>query len=408
MSYSDFVRRSLTIVAIIVLVGIGLVVANKVLSILMIGFFCWIISVGLNVPIMALRRRGLERTPAVLITFAGVAIGIAVFIIAILPPLITQVADLLEQFPDAARATVEEYDNLRQSDQRLTDVLPEFTVEDWDRLTLNLEGSETADGAVPGGDLTGPVDESPPVVNPENVLSVLRSTLPVLLDFGSFLSNLAVNTFMVLFVSSYLILDPLIYYRMIIAIVPAAHEVRAVDILNKMRRTVITWLGALLISSSFTGISVTVILGVFLGIPNAIALGTIAALGNVIPNVGYWLALIPIGIFSVASAGPTQALAGVLAYIIVGEIEAKLISPTVIKNELNIPAGLMLLFQLVAGKLLGFFGILLAVPLLALINMLVRELYVFDSLGKAGRVSQITEALDGQLILQPVVKDEPA
>jgi hypothetical protein len=93
-------------------------------------------------------------------------------------------------------------------------------------------------------------------------------------------------------------------------------------------------------------------------------------------------------------------LIAIVAYIVIGEIENKLITPTVIKNELNIPAGLILLFQLIAGALMGFLGILLAVPILAIIITLIRELYVYDGLGKAGRVTHIVENAQGQLLLQ--------
>jgi hypothetical protein len=68
---------------------------------------------------------------------------------------------------------------------------------------------------------------------------------------------------------------------------------------------------------------------------------------------------------------------------------------------LNIPAGLILLFQIIAGAVMGFLGILLAVPILAILITLVRELYVYDGLGKKGRVTLVTETDSGQLALLP-------
>jgi uncharacterized membrane protein len=55
---------------------------------------------------------------------------------------------------------------------------------------------------------------------------------------------------------------------------------------------------------------------------------------------------------------------------------------------------------------LGFFGILLAIPLLAIIVVLVRELYVFDILGKRGRSSDLDQTLEGEIYL--TTRTEPA
>jgi predicted PurR-regulated permease PerM len=140
-------------------------------------------------------------------------------------------------------------------------------------------------------------------------------------------------------------------------------------------------------------------LGLILQVPNAVALGVLAGLGNIIPYIGYYAALIPIAIFALASSGPVTMLLAILIYFIVGEIENKLVTPTVVKHELNIPPGLILLFQIIAGALMGFLGILLAVPILAILITLIRELYVYDGLGKRGRVTQVTETATGQVAL---------
>src|SRR5699024_9744034 len=100
-----------------------------------------------------------------------------------------------------------------------------------------------------------------------------------------------------------------------------------------------------------------------LGVPNAIALGVLAGLGNIIPYIGYWAALIPIEIFALGSTNLVTALIVLVVYVVGGFVIDNVIRPALIKNTLNLPAGIVLVSQSVAGALLGFWGVLLAVPL---------------------------------------------
>ncbi|NJL95225.1 MAG: AI-2E family transporter [Anaerolineae bacterium] len=210
---------------------------------------------------------------------------------------------------------------------------------------------------------------------------------------GSILSNLA----LILFITLYMVLDPHAYYRGIIALVPRSREGRALEIINEVRRTVLAWMNALLISISAMGSMVTVAMLV-IGVPNALALGLIAGLSSFVPYIGYYIALLPIAIFA-AAGEPWQFVAAVVCYVLAGEIESKIITPNVVQNELSLPAGLIMLFQLIAATYLGFFGIVLAVPLLAILVALVREVYVHDTLKKRDRVPHIREDEQGTLHL---------
>jgi hypothetical protein len=75
------------------------------------------------------------------------------------------------------------------------------------------------------------------------------------------------------------------------------------------------------------------------------------------------------------------------------------LTPSIVKRELNIPAALIFIFQLIAAALFGFFGILLAVPLLATTITLVRELYVYDILGQRGVSVELENTSEGGLRL---------
>jgi predicted PurR-regulated permease PerM len=97
----------------------------------------------------------------------------------------------------------------------------------------------------------------------------------------------------------------------------------------------------------------------------------------------------------------------VILYMAVGTVQDRIITPTVMKSELNIPPAGLVLFQLVAAALLGFVGLLIAVPLLAVLSTLAHEILVKDILGKPGAALELCER-DGELVIErEEADDEP-
>lgn len=383
MTHAEFIRRAIYVILLITGAVLLTLLGLRIAYTLVLGFLCWILSIGLSIPLNALRRRGLPRGQALLVTLVGVVVGFALFVLILLPPIVQQVNNLANGLPTALESIVGEYANFRANNDWAMSVLPEFTPEDLQAMTNpSVPSAETAEGeaAAPLIDLTG----------------VLNSALPLLVNVGGFLGNIALNLFLIFFITLYFLLDPLIYYRIILALVPKERESRALTIINKVRLTIVTWFGAMVLEVSITAAMVTIALGVILQIPNAIALGLLAGLANIVPYIGYWAALIPILIFSAATGGLGTALLAFILYFIIGMVEANIILPANLNNSLKLPAALTLLFQAIAGTLLGFWGILMAVPMLAILMVLVRELIVGDALGKS-QVPQVVELPSGEL-----------
>lgn len=383
-TYPEFVRRSVSFVLIALAVIAAVLLVTRIYPILILGLLSWIIAVGLSTPINYLRRKGLGRGVATLVTFALSLVALGLFIRLLLPALVVQVDDLISQLPSAGELAVESYDSLRTSSEALASLLPEFTVEDYREL------------------LDTTIDRSS-----INFTAVAGSALPLIADVGGFLANILLNLFLIFFLTLYFTLDPLVYYRMIIAVIPAEREKRALEVLEQIRQTVVLWVGSMVLEVTITAVLVAFALGLILRVPNAIALGLLAGLGNIVPYVGYWAALIPIVIFAAAVGGPLTAILSFVFYFVIGIVEANIILPTNLGNSLKLPAALILLSQGIAATLLGFWGVLLAVPILAIISTLVRELIVFDALGKRGRVPHIRETPEGELLLEDVSNDSP-
>jgi predicted PurR-regulated permease PerM len=73
---------------------------------------------------------------------------------------------------------------------------------------------------------------------------------------------------------------------------------------------------------------------------------------------------------------PTKALVVVVIYVAIHQIEAHLISPMVMARSVQLHPVIVILAVLAMGDLLGFAGVVLAVPTAAVVTVLLDELYV--------------------------------
>jgi predicted PurR-regulated permease PerM len=390
MSYGEFVRRVITTITIIILTFFLITGVIEYTGILLIVFTCWVLSVGIHHLVMRFRKLGMSKGWAMLSTLVLLIASLIVIGFVIVPPFITQARNLIESLPQAIEQIIQSYDTFRLEQPTIGNYLPEFTVQDYrDLFATRL------DEVI--GENTGITSGRGSALN-LNIGQIVQSALPVLGGIGSFVGSLLANGVFILLITSYLLFDPVVYYRPIVAIVPKAHEKRVVDIVNKVETAIIGWMGALSISIAFTTSAIIVVHGLILGIPNVIALGVIAGLSSFIPNVGYYIGLIPILIFT-AVADPVKIIPAGILYWLISEIDGKVVSPNVIKNQLNIPAGIVFPFQLMAAASLGFFGIILAIPILAILVIIFQELYIFDTLKKRNHKVDLIENEEGQVEL---------
>ncbi len=392
MTHTEFIRRSIILLTMIVVTVFVALAIWRLSSILLITFTCWVLSVGLNAIINRLRRLGLSRLAASVITIIGLIVVIGLIVAIVLPPFIVQIGNLIAGLDEAIENVIGQYEaflNAETGNSLVRDVLPVFTVDDYRAL---LDGGQL--GELINTQAGGAV----------NLTALAGSALPVLGGIGNFIGTLLVNLGIIILITGYLVADPMVYYRPLVALVPHHREWRVVDLLNKIQQAVIAWMGSLAISITFTSVSVTLVLGVILQVPNPIALGVLSGLGTLIPNLGYYIGLIPIIIFT-AAADPSKVIPAAILYWLLNEFEGKFVSPRVIENELNIPPGVIIPFQLIAASVFGFFGILLAVPMLAIIIAIVKETYIFDTLGKRLRPSRIWQDENGQVMLEQTTPD---
>jgi predicted PurR-regulated permease PerM len=99
----------------------------------------------------------------------------------------------------------------------------------------------------------------------------------------------------------------------------------------------------------------------------------------VIPNVGPTLStLFPMSVALLEE--PWKALAVLVLYVVVQNLESYVITPSVMHHQLQLLPGFTLMAQLLFTVVFGPLGLLLALPLAVCLQVLLRELLIRDIL----------------------------
>lgn len=113
----------------------------------------------------------------------------------------------------------------------------------------------------------------------------------------------------------------------------------------------------------------------FFKIPGALALAALAALLEFIPNFGPTIAAAP-AIVSAFLISPLTALYVAIYYFVLQQIQSAVTVPLVERRAVDIPPAVLLIWQLMLAIGFGILALFVATPLLALIVVAVRVLYV--------------------------------
>ena len=373
MTFREFAKRYLFILVILLL----MVGAWQARGTLLLGFAATLIAVGISIPATSLTRLGMRRGWAIATATVGVGLGTFLLFLFVVPRLLTDLVDLLSTIPAALRMVPTLYEQLRASNPMLETALAPLPTADSALINLTPERAQE-------------------LLN--RFFNASLAIAPTLLGGVGTLLTLLVNVAVVLFIAIFFLVDPQSYVRASLYLLPHGYHNSALRIWKELYHTLRAWLSALSLSIIITAGLVWFILGLLLGMPNPLVVAVFAGLATFIPNVGLFLPIIPITIFTLTDE-PARLLIYIPVYLLIQLVESNILTPSIVKAELNIPAGGLMIFQLLMTLAFGALGLLLAVPALAVIIVLVRELYVYDRLKLQDTEIDVAIDLVGELQL---------
>ena len=165
------------------------------------------------------------------------------------------------------------------------------------------------------------------------------------------------------------------------ALLPEQSAGKIVEICRLSHRVFSSFITGQCIEAVILGAMFFIVMTV-LRMPYALLVGCLIAVTALIPIVGAFIGC-AVGAFLLLMVSPMQALAFVVMFLVLQQVEGNLIYPHVVGSSVGLPSIWVLAAVSVGGSLMGVAGMLLFIPLTSVLYTLFRE-FVYKRLGEKG------------------------
>ena len=315
-------------------VGLIYAISQAIVAVALIGA-AGLIAISLEHLVRMLVKRGIGRQLAIAIVIAGVTVVIAGFALTLIPPAISQGKQLIKDTPGFVRS-------MRASSL-------------FERLDLRFHIADQIDR----------VQRELP-----NLLEGAAS--PVFSALGSLLTAIgAAITIAVLVVFM------LIFGRRLLdaALVEARPERQAVyqEVLHKIYGAIGGYLGGLMLICLCNALCTTTFLAID-GVPFFLPLGILAGASSMVPYAGPLVAGSLISVIAFFTKGAWHGVAAAIYFVVYGQIEGNVLGPLIFRRTVHVNPLVVTLSILFLGELAGIMGAIVAVPIVATLQIILREL----------------------------------
>lgn len=144
-------------------------------------------------------------------------------------------------------------------------------------------------------------------------------------------------------------------------ITPKEYENYVVNLWQRTQEKFGKWLQGQILLGVIMGVLVYIGLTI-LQVRYALTLALLSALFEIIPFFGPILAAVP-GVIVAGLEAPLLGLSALIFYVIIQQLENHLVYPVVMRKTIGIPPTIAIIALLIGGKVGGFMGFVLAIPL---------------------------------------------
>lgn len=189
-------------------------------------------------------------------------------------------------------------------------------------------------------------------------------------------ANSTLQLVLMLLLAVLLALDPRSHQRLVVAVTPSFYRQRMQELLHNCREALGGWLAGMTLSAVAVFLSTWAVL-VLLKVPLALLSALVCGLLTFVPTVGPTAAtVLPVAI--ALSQSPTLALQVLVLRLVVQNAEAFLLTPVLLSRTVNLLPTVALMAQLCLGTILGLPGVLLALPLVVVLQVVCSQILVED------------------------------
>lgn len=208
------------------------------------------------------------------------------------------------------------------------------------------------------------------------VIKFVTNLLPIL---GVFLTDIASkiwNIILGIIISIYLLSDKerfcALSKKITYAIFSKAIAEKTIEIIHRSNSTFGKFLVGKILDSAIIGVLTFFILTIS-KMPYAILISAIVGITNIIPFFGPFIGAIPSFII-ILFVSPVKALWFLVIILIIQQIDGNIIGPKILGDSIGVSAFWILFAILVSGKFLGIIGMIIGVPLFAVIYSIIKEI----------------------------------
>ena len=299
-----------------------------------------VIAAAVEPAVKWFKARRIPRLPAVIVIYVVLAFLVALLAVFLLRPLAEQTVGFLNNLPSY----------LQQ-------------IQAWSPA----EGGTLAPGE--GGPFGGQFSLKEIVQEfKDTVASFSGSVLSLLVTvFGGVLSFV-----LIVVLSFYLAVQENGIGSFLRRVTPAKHRDHILDLWRRSQEKIGLWMQGQLMLVVIIG--VLTYLGLLLiGVKHALLLAFLAGVAELIPLFGPIIAAIPAVLIAFADGGLTLALVVAAFYVVIQQFENQLIYPLVVQKVVGVSPIIVILALVAGGQLAGFLGVLLSVPVSAIVMELIQN-----------------------------------
>lgn len=342
ISYLILTLLSLTILYLLVKLSPVLVNIFMFLKKIFLPFFiALIISYLLHPIVTILYKRGFPRSIAVLLIYVLFFGSLGVIIANAFPLLVEEVKKFIDDIPSMVQKFEVWMNKIRDGQNKL---LPDSFQNGINSTIENFEKSISA--------------------GIDNIFAIITHTFGVLFTI-----------LLVPFVAFYMLKDYKLMEKAIMTFLPKRNRKELVRVARDIDEALGNYIRGQLIVCTIIGI-LAYIGYLIIGLPYALLLASIVAITNIIPYIGPFIGATPAILVGLTTSWK-MTLSVLVVNVIIQIIEGNIVSPQVVGRKLHMHPLFIILALLVGGQVAGIAGLILAVPIFAILKVIIQHIGLY-------------------------------
>jgi predicted PurR-regulated permease PerM len=321
--------------------GLGLLLAytayvavQNAAGILLLIFIALFLAVGLNPAVVRLRRWGLPHGLAVAAVALGIILLLCGGLFALVPPVVNESTEVIDNLPG--------YVDQLNDNPTIRDLNERYDI----------------------------IQRASSAVTPQNITRALGGVLGgASLVFGTVFRVLTVLVLTIYFMAAFDRMKEGAYQ-----LVPASRRERVRLITDEILTKVGAYMVGALAVAILAGTSTFIFL-IITGVAYPFALAVVVAICDLIPQIGATLGAIVVSVVGFANS-LTVGIACVIFFIVYQQVENYLIYPKVMRRSVEVSDVAAIVAALLGAALFGVIGTLVAIPAVAAVQLILREVVV--------------------------------